>query len=94
MFKKNYFPIGKPVWYSYNEFQIVQKYAQIMRGIFNYYKPCGRLSRLYHISYILKFSCAKTIAGRKKISMPKVFQRYGKDLMVQEQIKGKKRTKL
>lgn len=93
MFEKNYFPIGKPVWYSYSEFQIAQKYAQIMRSIFNYYKACKKLSRLYHISYILKFSCAKTIAGRKKISMPKVFKRYGKDLIIQEHIKGQKENK-
>ena len=93
MFKKNYFPIGKPIWYSYDEFQIVQKYAKIMRGIFNYYKPCKKLNKLYHISYILKFSCAKTIAGRKKISMPKVFQKYGKNLIIQKQIGGKKKYK-
>lgn len=83
-------PIGKPIWRSYDEFQIVQKYAQIMRGIFNYYAPCGKFSRLYRISYILQYSCAKTIAGRKKISMPQVFKRYGLNLTVKKQFKTSK----
>lgn len=82
--RRDYVPIGKPAWRSYDEFQIVQKYARIMRGIFNYYAPCEKLSRLYHISYILQYSCAKTIAGRKKISMPQVFKRYGLNLTIKK----------
>lgn len=86
MCSKKYFPLGKPCWSVYNEFQIVQKYALIMRGIFNYYKPCKRLSRLYHISYILQYSCAKTIAIRKKLSLAQVLKRYGQNLSVSEEI--------
>lgn len=84
------FPIGKPQWTSYNEFQIVQKYALIMRGIFNYYKPCERLYKLYQISYILQYSCAKTIAIRKKIPLPQVFKLYGLNLTIYETIKNTK----
>jgi len=86
------FPIGKPQWTSYNEFQIVQKYAQIMRGIFNYYKPCERLFRLYRISYILQYSCAKTIAIRKNISLAQVFKLYGLNLTVYETIDNTKNS--
>jgi hypothetical protein len=53
MCKEDHTPIGKPIWRAYDEFQIVQKYAQIFRGIFNYYEPCERLTRLSHVSYIL-----------------------------------------
>jgi len=90
MCDKKYFPKGKTSWTVYNEFQIVQKYALIMRGIFNYYKPCERLSRLYHISYILQYSCAKTIAIRKKISLPQVLKRYSLNLNVSETIQNTK----
>jgi retron-type reverse transcriptase len=90
MCNKQYMPKGKPIWRSYNEFQIVQKYAQIMRGIYNYYKPCERLSRLYHVSYILQYSCAKTIAGRKRKSLPQVFKQYGLNLRITETIKNPK----
>lgn len=91
--QENY-PKGNPSWTIYNEFQIVQKYAQIMRGIFNYYKPCDRLGRLYQISYILQYSCAKTIAIRKKISLPQVFKTYGTNLTVKATKKGVKNEKL
>ena len=90
MCNKQYMPKGKLIWRSYNEFQIVQKYAQIMRGIYNYYKPCERLSRLYHVSHILQYSCAKTIAGRKRKSMPQVLKQYGLNLRITETIKNTK----
>lgn len=90
MCNKQYMPKGKPIWRSYNEFQIVQKYAQIMKGIYNYYKPCKRLSRLYHVSYILQYSCAKTIAGRKGKSLPQVLKQYGLNLRITETIKNRK----
>lgn len=87
------FPKGNPSWTMYDEFQIVQKYAQIMRGIFNYYKPCERFGRLYKISYILQYSCAKTIAIRKKISMAQVFKIYGVSLTVKKTIFSTKSEK-
>jgi len=90
---ENYEPRGKPAWIVFNEFQIVQKYAQIFRGIFNYYEPCQRLTRLARISYILQYSCAKTLARRKKISMRQVFTKYGKNLHVEEKIQGTKKKK-
>ena len=88
------FPKGKPSWTIYDEFQIVQKYAQIMRGIFNYYKPCERINRLNRISYILQYSCAKTIAIRKKISMAQVFKIYGIDLTIKKTLLNTKTEKL
>jgi hypothetical protein len=90
MCDKKYFSKGKTSWTIYNEFQIVQKYALMMRGIFNYYKPCKRLSRLYHISYILQYSCAKTIAIRKKMSLPQVLKRYGLNLRISATIQNTK----
>lgn len=90
MCDKKFFPKGKTSWTVYNEFQIVQKYALMMRGIFNYYKPCKRLSRLYHISYILQYSCAKTIAIRKQISLPQTLKRYGLNLSVSETMQNTK----
>jgi group II intron reverse transcriptase/maturase len=91
---ENYEPRGRPAWTVYNEFQIVQKYSQVFRGIFNYYEPCDRLTRLYRISYILQYSCAKTLARRKKVSMKQIFIKYGKNLFVETKIQGTKETKI
>lgn len=92
MCNKENFPKGVPRWSSYNEFQIVQKYAQIMRGLFNYYKPCKRLYKLYQISYILQYSCAKTLAIRKKIPLPQVFKLYSTELIIYRNIETTKTT--
>lgn len=80
--EKDNMPLGRPQWRIYHEFEIVQKYVQIFRGIFNYYYPCGRLTRLSHISYILLYSCAKTLAGKFKTSLRSVFAKYGKTLKI------------
>ena len=81
---------GKESWLIYNNFQIVQKYSRIMRGIYNYYSGCDRISRLYRISYMLRFSCARTLARRSKVTMPKIFQQYGKNFRITEKIQGQK----
>jgi hypothetical protein len=83
-----YEPIGKASWLVYNTFQIVQKYNKIFKGIFNYYKPCERYNRLYQISYILQYSCAKTLARRKKVSMTKIFKLYNRNLGIKKIIKS------
>lgn len=91
--RKDAFPIGRAIWRIYDEFQIVFKYNQIFRGIYNYYEPCGTLSKLSEVAYILQYSCAKTIAFRKKITMSKVFRLYGNPLKIKATIKGVKSDK-
>ena len=92
IYRTNGFPLGKTTWRVYDEFQIVQKYNQMFRGIFNFYAPCGRISRLYRISYILQYSCAKTLAGRKKIPISKIFQLYGKNLKITRTVQGTQKS--
>lgn len=87
---KFYFPTGKTTWRVYDEFQIVQKYSQIFRGIFNYYRPCERLAKLSRISYILQYSCAKTLAGRKKTGIRNIFRIYSKKMLIKRTIQGTK----
>jgi group II intron reverse transcriptase/maturase len=91
---EKYEPRGKSAWTVYNEFQIVQKYSQVFRGLFNYYEPCGRLTRLSRISYILQYSCTKTLARPKKLSMKQIFMKYGKNLFVETKIEGIKEKKI
>lgn len=87
------YPKGKAAWTVYDEFEIVQKFAQIFRSIFVYYLPCGKLSRLSNASYILQYSCAKTLAKRKKVSLRNIFNTYTKKLTIERTIKGTKGEK-
>ena len=58
------------------------KYQQIMMDLYNYYAEVDNLTILSRVSYILQYSCAKTIARRKKISLPKIFAQYGKNINI------------
>lgn len=91
---KTFKPTHKAEWIVYDEFEIVQKYAQVFRGIFNYYQPCERLSRLNITSYILQYSCARTLAARKKTSIKKIFGKYTTNMIIEKKIKGTKSEKI
>ena len=87
------YPIGKRPWSALDEFQIVQKYHSIFLGITGHYIQCSTLNPLNRISYIFQYSCAKTLATRKKIPMPQIFEKYGKQLLIEREYKdnpGKK----
>lgn len=87
---KNGQPVANPKWIKSSEYEIVTKYNEILRGIFNYYEPCGKFQKLYRISYILQYSCARTLARRKKISLKQVFDLFGKSLKIENKTENKK----
>jgi retron-type reverse transcriptase len=76
-------PVANPKWIASSEYGIVTKYNEILREIYNYYKPCGKLQKLHRVSFLLHYSCAKTLARRKKISLRKIFDTYGKSLTIE-----------
>lgn len=82
----NHFPKGKPAWTVLDEYEIVLKYRQIMVGLTNYYKHCDSDRILNYVSYILQYSCAKTLARRKKKTLKQIFHRYGKNLQITKHI--------
>ena len=73
-------PIAKGLWTSLDADQIIQLYSSVNRGLQNYYRFVDNWKQYSRIQYILKFSLAKTLAQKYKISVPQVFQRFGKDL--------------
>lgn len=86
-------PIGIRSWGMFDEYDIVLKYRQIMVGLFDYYSDCDSTYLLNRVEYILRYSCAKTIATRKKITMSQVFQKYGNKLTIKRKITTKKGLK-
>ncbi|GLV54965.1 reverse transcriptase [Dictyobacter sp. S3.2.2.5] len=85
------FPIAKAGWAYLDTDQIINLYSSINRGIQNYYAFVDNWSKLSRIQYILRYSLAKTLAMKHKISLPKVFKRFGKNLTIV--IKGKEGKK-
>jgi len=73
---------ANPKFLGSSNYEIVTKYNMILRDLVNYYEPCGKFGKLYQISYFLRYSCARTLARRRKTTMSKIFLLYGKDLHI------------
>lgn len=61
-------------------YEIVLHYQLTMRGLFNYYARVDNFNMINYAFYILRYSCAKTIARRQKSSIRKVFDVQGLNL--------------
>lgn len=83
-------PLANPKWVNFSEYEIVTKYNEVLKRIYNYYEPCGKVQKLYRVSHILHYSCARTLARRKKISLKKTFDTYGKSLKIKIEDKNNK----
>ncbi len=87
--KKDQMPIAKKSWIILEPYELILKYRQIMIGLYNYYKNCDLLSAIHYAFYILKYSCAKTLARRKKKPLGYIFRTYGKNLTIKHKIQDK-----
>lgn len=65
-------------------YDMVEHYKMVERGILQYYKSASNYGRVAaRIHYILKYSCALTIASKMKLnSLRRVFNKYGKNLNI------------
>lgn len=88
-------PIGNAKYSLLTPYEIVMHYAQILRGVYNYYGKVDRVRFIDYVFYLLHYSCAKTLARRQHLSMSKIFTKYGKTVRVSTEVhqKGKKVTK-
>jgi group II intron reverse transcriptase/maturase len=71
-------PMPKSGWAFLDADQIVNLYSNVNRGIQNYYRFADNWGQLHRVQYVLEYSLAKTLAVKFKISVPKVFKRFGK----------------
>jgi Type II intron maturase len=73
-------PVSKASWTLLDTDQIINLYRSVNRGLQNYYRFVDNWGRLTRIQYILEYSLAKTLAQKYKISVRKVFKRFGKTI--------------
>jgi len=83
-------PTHKPPWMLLDEDQIVMMYSSINRGMQQYYRPADNWARVQRVQYILKYSLAKTLAGKRKTSISKIIS--DKEIKVHVTRNGKQRT--
>lgn len=67
--------------------EIIYKYKSLQNGLLNYYSMANNYGRLSaRIHYILKYSCALTIASKMKLgTLKKVFGHYGANLEIKNE---------
>jgi len=79
---KNGNPKSKDAWILLDDWQINEKFDSILRGLLNYYSFVDNYCDLRRIQYILKYSAAKTLAGKHRTSVRQIFKKHGEKLTV------------
>nr|QWL16936.1 maturase K [Plantago aristata] len=59
-------PTSKPVWTDLSDSNIINRFGHICRNISHYYSGSSKKKSLYRIKYILRLSCARTLARKHK----------------------------
>nr|QWQ52684.1 maturase K [Eryngium planum] len=70
-------PISKAVWSDLSDSDIVGRFGRICRKISHYYSGSSQKKSLYRIKYILRLSCARTLARKHKSTVRAFLKRSG-----------------
>nr|BAR93357.1 maturase K [Stangeria eriopus] len=73
-------PISRLAWTGLTDNDILDRFDRIWRNIFHYYRGSSKKDGLYRIKYILRLSCAKTLACKHKSTIRVVRERFGSEL--------------
>ena len=88
-------PIHRPELLGCTELEIVSTYNSELRGICNYYNLASNFCHLNYFSYLMEYSCLKTLANKRKASISKIKNMFkdgkGSWGIPYETKKGKKR---
>lgn len=76
--EKNGFPREKPAYSTYDEKNLISYFNSCLLGLMNYYYPVvTTTSQLNRAAFIIKYSCLKTLAQKKKTSLTKIIKKIG-----------------
>jgi group II intron reverse transcriptase/maturase len=76
-------PISQKRWFRLDADQVIRLYNSILQGLLNYYRFVDNFASLGRIQYIMRYSLAKTLANKYKLSMRQIFQKHGRNLRFQ-----------
>nr|YP_010291518.1 maturase K [Rapatea paludosa]ULQ67524.1 maturase K [Rapatea paludosa] len=74
-------PISKPIWTDLSDCDIIDRFGRICRNLFHYHSGSSKKQSLYGIKYILRLSCARTLARKHKSTVRTFLQRLGSILL-------------
>jgi len=74
-------PISKSVWTGLSDSDIIDRFGRIWRNLSHYYSGSSRKKSLYRIKYILRSSCARTLARKHKSTVRAFLKRLGSEFL-------------
>nr|ARO79977.1 maturase K [Gaultheria jingdongensis] len=74
-------PMSKPVWGGLSDSDIIERFGRIYRNLSHYYSGSLKKISLYRIKYILRLSCARTLARKHKSTVRSFLKRLGVGLL-------------
>nr|AGK43862.1 maturase K [Rhinanthus glacialis] len=74
-------PISKPVRADLSDSNIIDRFGSICRNFAHYYSGSSKKNSLYRIKYILRLSCARTLARKHKSTVRTFLKRLGSELL-------------
>nr|YP_010882906.1 maturase K [Androsace axillaris]WIF27489.1 maturase K [Androsace axillaris] len=74
-------PLSKPVWADLSDSDIIDRFGRIYRNISHYYSGSSKKMGLYRIKYILRLSCARTLARKHKITVRVLLKKVGSEFL-------------
>jgi len=69
-------PVKRDGLLRLTDLEIVSSYNAELRGICNYYNLAGNFYMLSYFSYLMEYSCLKTLAGKHKTTINKIKRKY------------------
>nr|YP_010638610.1 maturase K [Saxifraga gemmigera]WBQ51337.1 maturase K [Saxifraga gemmigera]WBQ51422.1 maturase K [Saxifraga gemmigera var. gemmuligera] len=74
-------PISQSAWADSADSDIIDRFARICRTIYHYYSGSSKKKNLYRLKYILRLSCARTLARKHKRTVRGFLKRVGSELL-------------
>ena len=86
----NGFPLAYKKLAVFDDHLIVRSFNSVRSGLLNYYTLADDSNIFFRIDYILRYSCAKTLAHRHQSSIRKILRKHGLTINVEYQTLGNK----
>nr|ADZ46035.1 maturase K [Iris gracilipes] len=74
-------PISKPIWADLSDSEIIERFGRMCRNLSHYHSGSSKKQGLYRIKYILRLSCARTLARKHKSTVRIFLRRLGSGLL-------------
>nr|YP_009420875.1 maturase K [Caryopteris mongholica]YP_009734666.1 maturase K [Caryopteris incana]YP_010599888.1 maturase K [Caryopteris tangutica]QJQ73297.1 maturase K [Caryopteris trichosphaera]UZT28124.1 maturase K [Caryopteris forrestii]ASQ40460.1 maturase K [Caryopteris mongholica]QID04166.1 maturase K [Caryopteris incana]QJQ73212.1 maturase K [Caryopteris mongholica] len=74
-------PVSKPIRADLSDSNIIDRFGRICRNLSHYHSGSSKKKSLYRIKYILRLSCARTLARKHKSTVRAFLKRLGSELL-------------